>query len=138
MRQKICTKGALSWGQGVVECRTWPCLSWEIELINFFKMSFLHFKTYFMHNLHKIGLKMKEWHFKVVVTLTQQFKSIIWFQSFYCLQCSFQNAWPIKRKAVILSTFPYIHSFPCGMWELDQIPTRVSFKNTSSIILVHL
>ena len=37
-----------------------------------------------------------------IVTFTQQFK----------------NAWPIKEKLCILlitsSTFPYIHSFPCG------------------------
>ena len=42
-----------------------------------------------------------------------------------------------KESYVYFSTSPYIHSFPCGMWELDQITTCVFFTSTSSI-LVHL
>ena len=52
----------------------------------------------------------------------------------------FQNAWPIKRKAVYnvyFSTFPYIHLFPCGMWKSDWITTCTFFKSTS-LILVNL
>ena len=59
-----------------------------------------------------------------VVTFTQQFKTIDSNNFTLSSMFSFQNAWPIKKKScVYFSTFPYIHSFPCGMYELGQIIT---------------
>ena len=66
-----------------------------------------------------------------VVTFTQQFKTIDSNNFTLFSMFSFQNAWPLKKKScAYCSTFPYIHSFPCGMYFKS-----VFFKSTSFILV---
>ena len=67
-------------------------------------------------------------HKSAVVTFTQQIKTI---DSNNVFDVLFPKCVAHKKKScVYLSTSPYIHSFSCGMRELDHI-TIFFFKSTS-------
>ena len=80
-KAKICPRGALSWGRRVMEqWETWPH---PRRSLKFFERSFSHFKTSFPQISH-------------CYLYTAIYPNNFMLSSMF----SFQNAWPIKRKAV--------------------------------------
>ena len=106
--QKICPRGAISWGEGGGAVRD---MAPPLEEVSSLKR-------------HSLVLRPNILHKSAVVIFRQQFKTFYSNNFTLSSKCVAYK----KKSSVYFSAFPYIHSFP---WP-DRITTYVFFSKTSS------